>query len=209
MISSFNDERIKIFKSEKFLNLYHARNEALKKTKGKYICFLDTDDYWVNNKIELQVDFLKKNKNYVMVYSNFYTLKKNINYIQNNYNLPEGNITRNLLKKYSIGILTVCVKKEIFKDFLFNENVNIIGDFDFFIKLSCKFKIGCTQEPLAYYRDHDNNLSKKKIEIYVLELSRWIKENNQKFAYQGISLLYVKILLFKLKIKNLLKKMGV
>ena len=50
IIKKFKDKRIKIFKSQKFLNLYHARNEALKKISGKYICFLDTDDFWVNSK---------------------------------------------------------------------------------------------------------------------------------------------------------------
>ena len=31
IVESFNDVRIKIFKSKKFLNLYDARNQALKK----------------------------------------------------------------------------------------------------------------------------------------------------------------------------------
>lgn len=209
IIKSFNDQRIKIFRSQNFLNLYHARNKALKKINGKYICFLDTDDLWENNKLEQQVEFLEKNKNFIMVYSNFYTLKNGKKFIQYENKLPEGNITKYLLKKYTIGILTTCLKKEAFEDSEFDKNTNIIGDFDFFINLSNKFKIGCIQKPLAYYRDHDKNLSKKKLEIYILELSKWIKEHNKKFQEYKTSLVHLKYFLLKLKIKNFLKKLGV
>ena len=34
IVETFNDKRIKVFKSEKFINLYHARNEAIQKAKG-------------------------------------------------------------------------------------------------------------------------------------------------------------------------------
>ena len=46
IIKNFSDKRIKIFRSKKFLNLYDARNRAIQKSRGQYICFLDTDDYW-------------------------------------------------------------------------------------------------------------------------------------------------------------------
>ncbi len=210
IVESFNDKRIKVFKSEKFINLYHARNEAIQKAKGKYICFLDTDDYWERNKIEEQVNFLENNRNFEMVYSNFYTIKKdNTKYIQNNYNLPEGKIVKDLLKKYSIGILTACIKKKIFENILFDEKTNIIGDFDFFVKLSCDYNIGCIQKPLAFYRDHENNLSKKKLGVYINELNYWIKNNNKRYKKLGISLINIKILLFKLRLKNFLKILGV
>lgn len=210
IVESFNDKRIKVFKSEKFINLYHARNEAIQKAKGKYICFLDTDDYWERNKIEEQVNFLENNRNFDMVYSNFYTIKKdNTKYIQNNYNLPEGKIVKDLLKKYSIGILTACIKKKIFENILFDEKTNIIGDFDFFVKLSCDYNIGCIQKPLAFYRDHENNLSKKKLGVYINELKYWIKNNNKRYKKLGISLINIKILLFKLRLKNFLKILGV
>ena len=59
---SFNDKRIKIFKSNKSLRLYDARNQAIKHAKGKYITFLDTDDFWEQKKLNTQINFLKKRK---------------------------------------------------------------------------------------------------------------------------------------------------
>ena len=58
------------------------------------------------------------------------------------------------------------IKKDIFDTLKFDENYNIIGDFDFFFRLSLKNEIGVIQKPLAYYRVHENNLS-KKLDIYL------------------------------------------
>ena len=68
IIKSYKDKRIKYFFSKKKINLYHARNLALKKTKGKYVSFLDVDDLWDKKKLKLQIDYLKKNKEYKIIY---------------------------------------------------------------------------------------------------------------------------------------------
>ena len=70
IIRSFHDKRIRYFKSNKFVTLYSARNLAIKKAKGEFIGFLDTDDWWVPSKIQKQIDKYKKNKDVKFVYSN-------------------------------------------------------------------------------------------------------------------------------------------
>ena len=60
IIKSYKDRRIKYYRSKKNLNLYNARNLAIKKAKGKYVSFLDTDDWWNKNKLLEQINFLKK-----------------------------------------------------------------------------------------------------------------------------------------------------
>ena len=42
-----------------------SRNYGLKKAKGKYISFLDSDDEFMPNKLELQVDFMENNPDYI------------------------------------------------------------------------------------------------------------------------------------------------
>ena len=44
ILKKYKDRRIKYFQAKKFEKLYKARNLALKKSLGDYICFLDTDD---------------------------------------------------------------------------------------------------------------------------------------------------------------------
>ena len=69
---SFKDKRIKYYSTTKLTNLYEARNLAIKKTKGDYVCFLDTDDWWDKNKLKYQLAEFQKNKNIVFSYTNFY-----------------------------------------------------------------------------------------------------------------------------------------
>lgn len=206
IVEKFNDKRIKYYKSEKFVDLYEARNLAIEKSNGKYIGFLDTDDLWTCDKIEKQISFLKKNSQYKIVYSNYFIKdEKNKNsFIKYNSLLPSGLITQKLLDSYCIGILTVFLEKDFFKNYFFRNSLNIIGDFDFFINLSQKFEIGSIQEPLATYRIHKNNFSSRKIDLYKKELQLWIKNNEKNLLSQNLNLRNQKILLFKLKIKNFL-----
>ena len=204
IVNSFSDKRKKYFYSNKFLNLYHARNLAIEQASGKYISFLDVDDTWEKEKMELQVNFLESNKDIKMVYSNFYLLDQSKGEKISRYNnqLPSGRITGQLLKNYTIGILTVCAHKKIFEKYFFETKYNVIGDFDLFIKISREISIGCIQKPLANYRIHDNNFSKKKIHIHINELKNWIKEKESVFSEAGFSLFSQKIFLYKLTLKN-------
>ena len=207
IIKKFNDNRIKYFKSKKFTNLYEARNLAIKKSKGEFICFLDTDDWWKKEKLKIQIEFVKKNKkeNIEFIYSNFYIYdnlkKKTKKYF--NYKMPSGKITQQLLNDYKLGILTVMMKKYLFKNMCFDKKFNIIGDFDFFIKLSTKEKFFSIQKPLAYYRVHKKNYS-KKLNVYSLELKKWLDANSKKFKKKNFSLKKIYINYYKLKLKELL-----
>ena len=210
IVKKFDDKRIKYFKSQKTLKLYHARNLAIKKSKGKYITFLDCDDIWLKDKITKQVKFLSRNKEIKILYSNYYNLfqnkkKKSIKFKKN---LKSGFITQNLLDDYSIGILTVIIENKVLKKFFFNQNFNVIGDFDLFLKLSKKYKIAYLNEPLAIYRLHDENFSKKNYVIYIKELKIWLKENIKQYEKENFNLKRIKDNIIKLKIKNLFKNLG-
>lgn len=49
-----------------------ARNLGMRKAKGEYISFLDSDDFW--DKEFLKLSYLKLKENYKFVYTNFYYL---------------------------------------------------------------------------------------------------------------------------------------
>ena len=206
ILKSFKDKRIRYFKSKKFSTLYEARNLAIKKAKGDYVSFLDTDDVWLKNKIRVQVNFFQKNKKFNIIYSNYYVLDqiKNEKYIRYKKNLNSGRITQDLLNNYTIGIGTACVKKKIFDKQKFNKKYNIIGDFDFFVKLSKKNEIGYIKKPLFVYRIHTLNYSTKNLNEFKLEFDNWIRINKYKYEKLGFSLKKQKFYLRKIKIKNFL-----
>ena len=62
------DSRIIFMKNQNQKGASGARNSALMKATGRFIAFLDSDDIWNKNKLELQLDFMKKNE-YAFVFS--------------------------------------------------------------------------------------------------------------------------------------------
>ena len=61
IVASFNDNRIKYFHNEKNSGAALTRNKALREAKGEWIAFLDSDDLWMPEKLEHQIDFMNKN----------------------------------------------------------------------------------------------------------------------------------------------------
>ncbi len=69
---SYNDERFNYYESNNLTNLSIARNFAISKSKGKFISFLDVDDYWNENKLYKQISFFKTNDKIALLFSNFF-----------------------------------------------------------------------------------------------------------------------------------------
>jgi glycosyltransferase involved in cell wall biosynthesis len=198
---SFNDKRLKYFLSNEHTSLYEARNLAIKKSKGKLIAFLDADDLWSSDKLYLQIKKFK-NKKVGLVFSNYYFLnqrtgKKKLAYKKK---LPEGIIFNELLKDYFIGINTVVMKKSIFKNKnIFNKKFNIIGDFDFFIRISQNIYFTAIHLPLVTYRIHDKNFSNNNYKMYISELKIWLNSHkllsDNNFFYVKEKIIYLEAML--------------
>jgi glycosyltransferase involved in cell wall biosynthesis len=210
LFRSIKDTRLKYYCSRINCSLYKARNLAIKKCKGEFIAFIDVDDKWFKNKLEVQIKKFK-NKKIGLVYSNLYLLndKKKTIKIFSQKKLPEGDITSKLLRNYSLSILTTVIRKNLLKKFKlnFDKKYKIIGDFDLFVKLTKKTKVSCSQEPLAYYRLHDNNLSKKLNNTWVNELYYWVKQNQKLFDKKDIT--YLKQYIHYLKVKNIILRKNI
>ena len=138
-----------------------------------------------------------------LIYCNYFVvdeIKKNI-FERKNF-LPSGRITQSLISNYKIGVVAVLIKK-LFDQNQFDKSYDIIGDFDFFIKSSLKYKFCANQEPLAFYRVHSNSLSNKRIKLHAAELKDWLNKN--KF-FKNYNLYSIEFYLRKLQIKVLLQK---
>ena len=180
IFKSYKDKRLKYFLANQHTSLYKARNLAIEKSKGDYIAFLDTDDLWEKDKLELQMHFFN-NPEVGVVFSNAWIIKKNIKKkkLHEKKKLPQGHIYDNLIKNYNVGIVTTVIRKEYYVKLKrkFDERFSIIGDFDLFLRLSkiCKFQ--SIQKPLASYRLHGKNLSILNKEKEIEESELWLKEN--------------------------------
>ncbi len=176
IFKSFDDPRLKYFQSEEHTTLYLARDLAIKKTKGEFIAFLDTDDWWYHQKLEKQLTRFNKD-NIGLVFSNlfFYYQKSGKKKIFSKKKLYTGSVRNKIIKDYQVGLQSVIIRKKAYVNAPngFDSKYNIIGDFDFFVRLSESWNFDCVQEPLAYYRIHDKNFSDKNIDLEINELKYW------------------------------------
>ena len=72
------DKRISLIINEKSLGAGLSRNIGISKSKGKYISFIDADDMWKKDKLELQIKFMKE-KNYLISHTNYEIIDKENN----------------------------------------------------------------------------------------------------------------------------------
>ena len=180
IIKTYRDDRIKYIFNKNKVALYKARNHAIMYSSGELITFLDSDDWWEKDYLSSREIFFS-NSDFDFFYSNtnFFYEKKNKYKIYKKYNLPNGNIFNNLSKDYFLIISGVIFRKDIFKNFgLFNESYNIIGDYEFLMKISQFCKAHSSNIPLLNYRVHENNFSKLHSKMFYEEFKDWFNKNN-------------------------------
>ena len=105
------DKRIILMINKKSLGAGLSRNKGIKKSKGRYVSFIDADDLWKKNKLELQIKFMKE-KNFLISHTD-YEIIDNQNNILNYRTARNFNSISDLLKSCDIGLSSVIVKKEI------------------------------------------------------------------------------------------------
>lgn len=66
-----NHNNIKIIERIKNIGFINNFIDTYKQCNGKYIAICEGDDHWTeNNKLQMQIDFLEKNKNYILTHTN-------------------------------------------------------------------------------------------------------------------------------------------
>ena len=81
-ISKSYDSKLKYIRSDKFLTLAEARNEAIKYSRGLYLAFLDSDDIWMSTKLTKQVNKIENlNSSYGFCYTKAVKVDSNGKYI--------------------------------------------------------------------------------------------------------------------------------
>ena len=162
--NSFKDQRIKYYFSKGEFSLSKNRNDAIMKTKGDYICFLDTDDIWLPNHLEHLMNMLINNVRFA--YSDSLLLKdfkkKKIYNNINLFNIKTLNKIDTLALSRNIFFGSIIVEKNLLKSIMpFEDNLNHSIDDYIILSLICieKNKVSNTKMISFIYRIHSSNLT--------------------------------------------------
>ncbi len=202
-----NDKRVIYKKHLHNKNGAAARNTGIKESRGDYIAFLDDDDYFKADKIEIQVNYLQLHPEYQAAYSQ---CERGEIIIAKN--LPSGNLGKEiLLLKTKLFTPSLIFKANAIKQINgFDESFNRHQDYELMLRFFNEgFNIGAIQKPLTVIgtnggenipnaRAMEELKAKflKKFDAYITEYStndRFYRNKVYARNYSGVFLSYIKI----------------
>ena len=174
-----NDNTHEVIKSFKVNNLVYkkiqnngvigkSRNEGIKLAKGEWLAFLDSDDTWYSQRLEIIANFIKDNNTYEVISTDELIIDKMINKKKVwRYGPFTKNFYKNLLKNGNCVPTSATVVNNKFlkkNNIIFNENKKFITaeDYDFFMNIAfynAKFKFihQVLGEHLFYQQSQSSN----------------------------------------------------
>lgn len=212
VVCSFNDSRIKYFKTNKQPALNIARNLAISKSKGEYIAILDDDDEWIDiNKLQKQLDFLESHKNYSIIGTGAKCVDENNKFLFK-YLKPETDlrIKNTILASSPFIHSSVLFKKSFAKKVNFydsnNINTNLSQDYNLFLKLGTISKLYNLPEYSIKYlissKSHGHQNIRKQLST-TIKLANKYKNYYPKNKYYNLLKNYIKYIYFGyVKFKN-------
>lgn len=161
------DKRIKIISLKENRGPAHARNEGMKRARGKYIANLDADDIAHKERLATQYNFLENNPSCFLVGSPFYYINefgKILGEDKNTYAVSKERF------EWATKIPNSSIMFRKSQNLAYKENLPPIEDFELLLNAAFRnFNIRILNLSLLYYRIHPSSLTTiKKIEALKL-----------------------------------------
>jgi glycosyltransferase involved in cell wall biosynthesis len=158
------DKKLKYFLAKKHTNLGEARNLSLREAKGDYIAFLDCDDIYLPDKIQIQLAAMKEVNavcgygGWIKIDSNGKELAKYI--IPHNY----GEVFESLLLRYVVNFQTLMIKSSFLKqeNINFDTNLKFSADHNLVLRIAYNRPILSMSDLLVKYRVHTHSMSNNR-----------------------------------------------
>mgnify|MGYP003663490518 FL=1 len=162
---SKKDKRIKPHFLTKNQGSGPARNVATKLAQGKYIAFLDSDDIWIKEKLQIQVAFMQKNQ-YAFSHTSYGFIDAMDAVIKNTYHVSKNPVTYEmLLKRTEISCLTAMYNQEIIGK-MYMPDLRRKQDYALWLSILKKgFKSYQLDIETAYYRQHGASATSNKLKL--------------------------------------------
>ncbi len=165
------DKRVVLKRNKENIGLTKTLNKCLKLANGEYIARMDGDDYCTEDRLEKQLKFLQKNKEYSLVGTNTYNFDQNG--IWGERKVKEEVEKKDFLFTSPIihaSILTYKKCYDIVNGYKEKWYTNRNEDYDMFMRMYSKgIKMYTIQESLYFYREDQTCYNKRKYKYRICE----------------------------------------
>lgn len=152
-----------------------ARNNGIRESIGEYVCLMDHDDYWIPEKLEIELSVFYENSELGLVFSDFTLwepLEDGSHPSPNNYmsSIIDDSIDQNysgwiyhtLLMDCWILTSTSMIRSEVFdRCGLYDENIPYSEDWDLWLRISQEYPMAKIKMSTTLYRQHRAQGSRK------------------------------------------------
>jgi glycosyltransferase involved in cell wall biosynthesis len=145
-----------------------ARNKGINEARGKYISFLDSDDYYCEDNLLKKINILESNPYVGLVYSDWNYVNEQGNFIEkgsyrflHDEKKTSGYIFEELLyKRNFITTSAVLVRKIVLDDVgLFDPMIPSQEEYDLWLRICSKYAVHYIDKPLVNQIVHRGSLS--------------------------------------------------
>ena len=167
-------EKIKWFKQAN-KGVAEARNRAVAESAGEMLAFLDSDDVWLPEKIEKQIEIFQSDASVGLVHCGYVDFDNEGKLLEEHLDGIAGEVTEEMIRYRRAVVLgggsAAIIRREVFSAVGgFDQTVAPAEDWEFYFQTARRYKIGFVPEVLMKYRQHggNNHLNIKRMERAIL-----------------------------------------
>jgi glycosyltransferase involved in cell wall biosynthesis len=172
VVSSFSDDRIKYIYQEN-AERSAARNNGISHSNGKYICFLDSDDYYLNIHLESLYKSIQEHgePKAMFVTDVIRNEMGNMTTVEHEDAGKHFNQVCYIISaKESVIPARVCIHHEILNEYRFDTGLKDVEDTDLWVNITAHYPLYQTGHATAVYHLHELNSTNKKYNPYANQL---------------------------------------
>ncbi|MEM7196691.1 MAG: glycosyltransferase [Pseudomonadota bacterium] len=146
------------------LGVSAARNNGIEHTSAEWIAFLDSDDAWLPNKLELQREALARRPEFLVCHTDEIWIRNGVRVNPMKYHAkPDGDIFSECLPRCCVSPSSVLIHRSVFDAVgAFNTDLPACEDYDLWLRMFCIYSVLLVSDKLLVkYGGHQDQLSRK------------------------------------------------